>query len=127
MLVSLLKPKDEVESKKLEKGIREGIIEIVKKREDKAIMIGETDSFGNWQEEARKEILQIFGKQTLNSDSLAKLKTMGMIINESLRLYPPIVSIARKVEREVRLGKLIVSANVEIFIPSLAIHHEPQL
>ncbi|ONI31093.1 hypothetical protein PRUPE_1G291900 [Prunus persica] len=178
----LIKTNDEVESKRLEKGIREGIIEIVKKREEKAIMIGETDSFGSdflglllkahhdsnekkrisvddlidecktfyfagqettntllawtvfllalhtdWQEEARKEILQIFGKQTPNSDGLAKLKTMSMIINESLRLYPPIVSIARKVEREVRLGKLIVPANVEIFIPSLAIHHEPQL
>ncbi|KAI5352866.1 hypothetical protein L3X38_005758 [Prunus dulcis] len=45
--ISLLKPKDEVESKKLEKGIREGILEIVKKREEKAIMIGETDSFGS--------------------------------------------------------------------------------
>ena len=31
---------------------------------------------------------------------------MGMIINESLRLYPPVIAIARKVEREVRPGKL---------------------
>ncbi|TQD83615.1 hypothetical protein C1H46_030853 [Malus baccata] len=52
---------------------------------------------------------------------------MSMIINESLRLYPPLVSIARKVGRVVRLGNLIVPANVELFIPSLAIHHEPQL
>ena len=49
-----------------------------------------------------------------------------MIINESLRLYPPVVSIERKVAREVRLGKLLVPADLEIFIPALALQHEPQ-
>lgn len=51
---------------------------------------------------------------------------MGMIINESLRLYPPVVSIERKVAREVRLGKLLVPADLEIFIPALALQHDPQ-
>ena len=51
---------------------------------------------------------------------------MSMIINESLRLYPPAVLILRKVDKEVRLGNLIVPANVELLVPNLAIHHEPQ-
>lgn len=51
---------------------------------------------------------------------------MSMIINESLRLYPPIVSIVRKADNEVRLGNLIVPADVELLIPNLAFHHEPQ-
>ncbi|VVA24177.1 PREDICTED: cytochrome P450 [Prunus dulcis] len=80
----------------------------------------------DWQAEARKEVLQLFGRQNPNPDGLSKLKTMSMIINESLRLYPPVVSVERKVRREVRLGKLIVPANVELIIPILAIHHEPE-
>lgn len=52
---------------------------------------------------------------------------MSMVINESLRLYPPAVNISRNVEREVRLGKYILPANMELVIPILAIHHDPQI
>ncbi|KAK9934980.1 hypothetical protein M0R45_022099 [Rubus argutus] len=172
------KTSDDIESERLEKGIRDSIMGIVKKREDKA-MSGEEESFGSdflglllkahhdtndkqriliddlvdecksfyfvgqettnsllswtvtllalhsdWQEEARKEVLQLFGKQTPNPDGLAKLKTMSMIFNESLRLYSPAVSITRRVEKDVRLGKLIVPPNVQLQIPVLALHHE---
>ncbi|KAM5567453.1 cytochrome P450 CYP749A22-like [Rosa sericea] len=171
---------DEIESEKLEKGIRDSIIELVKKRERKATS-GEEDSFGSdflgsllkahhdanqnqrisvddlvddcktfyfagqettntliawtvfllavhtdWQEEARKEVLQLFGKQNPNPDGISKLKTMSMILNESLRLYPPAVAIPRITGREVRLGKLIVPANVQLLVSVLAPHHEPQ-
>ena len=51
---------------------------------------------------------------------------MSMIINESLRLYPPVVAIPRRAEREVRLGKLIVPANLKFVLSVLALHHEPQ-
>ena len=49
---------------------------------------------------------------------------MSMIFNESLRLYSPAVSITRRVEKDVRLGKLIVPPNVQLQIPVLALHHE---
>ncbi|CAL8095434.1 unnamed protein product [Prunus armeniaca] len=78
----------------------------------------------DWQEEARKEVIQMFGKQTPNPDGIAKLKTMSMIINESLRLYPPVIFFERKAAREVRLGNLVVPANVELQIPNLAFHHD---
>ncbi|KAK9932872.1 hypothetical protein M0R45_020094 [Rubus argutus] len=176
----IFKSRDEIESERLEKGIRNSIIEIVRKREKKA-MRGEEDSFGSdflglllkahhdanqkqkisvddlvddcktfyfagqetsnsllawtvfllalhtdWQEEARKEVLQLFGKQNPNPDGISKLKTMSMIINESLRLYPPSFVIPWRAEREVRLGKLIVPANVELVFSILSLHHEPQ-
>ncbi|PRQ40588.1 putative cytochrome P450 [Rosa chinensis] len=80
----------------------------------------------DWQEEARKEVLQLFGKETPNPNDLSKLKTMSMIINESLRLYSPILYVTRSIERTVRLGKLIVPADVELIIPFLAIQHDLQ-
>lgn len=81
----------------------------------------------DWQEEARKEVLNLFGHQNPNPDGITKLKTMSMIINESLRLYPPVLAIIRKAEREVRLGKLTLPAEVLLFIPNIALHHDPQI
>ena len=52
---------------------------------------------------------------------------MSMIINESLRLYSPVVSLPRKVGRKVRLGEVIVPANLELIISPLALHHDPQI
>ncbi|KAK7822129.1 cytochrome p450 cyp749a22 [Quercus suber] len=81
----------------------------------------------DWQEEARKEVLNFFGHQNPNPDGITKLKTMGMIINESLRLYPPILSIVRKVERKTRLGKLTLPAELVLIISNIAVHHDPQV
>lgn len=51
-----------------------------------------------------------------------------MIINECLRLYPPALALTRKVEREIKLGnKLFLPANMNIYIPILALHHDPQI
>ncbi|XP_050373901.1 cytochrome P450 CYP749A22-like [Argentina anserina] len=174
---------DEIESDKLEKGIRDSIMEMVKKREQKAVAkSGEEEILGSdflglllkahhstdeknqislnelveecrtfyfagqettntllawtvvllgqhqdWQEEARKEVLQLFGKQNPKPDGILKLKKMSMIINETLRLYPPATLLRRKVAREVRLGKLLLPANVELLVTPLALHHDPQL
>ncbi|KAM4121311.1 hypothetical protein ACJW30_03G198500 [Castanea mollissima] len=81
----------------------------------------------DWQEEARKEVHNLFGHQNPNPDGITKLKTMGMIINESLRLYPPILLIARKVERRTRLGKLTLPAELVLLISNIAVHHDPQV
>ncbi|XP_048317938.2 cytochrome P450 CYP749A22, partial [Ziziphus jujuba] len=81
----------------------------------------------DWQEEVRKEVLSLFGHENPNPEGIAKLKTMGMVFNESLRLYPPIIGIMRKVGREIRLGNLILPANLNLFISPLPLHHDPQI
>ncbi|KAF2325482.1 hypothetical protein GH714_029444 [Hevea brasiliensis] len=78
-----------------------------------------------WQEEARNEVFKILGHQTPNADGIAKLKIMGMIINETLRLYPPVTGFVRKVDRKVRLGKLTLPADVNLQISTLLVHHDP--
>lgn len=125
--------KDEIETEKLDQGLRNSIMKIIKEREAKAMRIREEDNFGDdflglllkahhdanvdqritidelidecktfyfagqdttasllnwtilllaihtdWQEQARKEVLQIFGKQNRpNHDSISKLKTVS--------------------------------------------------
>ena len=50
---------------------------------------------------------------------------MSMVMNESLRLYPPVVVILRKVESETRLENVILPPNLNFYISNLALHHDP--
>ncbi|KAK2983893.1 hypothetical protein RJ640_008052 [Escallonia rubra] len=81
----------------------------------------------DWQEKARQEVLKVLGCGRPNSEGISRLKLMGMIISETLRLYPPAVSLTRKVQREVRLQNLILPANMNLNIPALALHHDPKI
>ncbi|KAJ9547107.1 hypothetical protein OSB04_019650 [Centaurea solstitialis] len=80
-----------------------------------------------WQERARQEVVELFGKEYPRSEGIAKLKTIGMIINETLRLYPPGIAIIRKNEKEVKLGSLVIPANVILHVPVLALHHDRKI
>lgn len=84
-------------------------------------------SHTDWQERARYEAFQIFGQKNPSSDGLARLKTMNMIINECLRIYPPVLTVTRKVGRATRLGNVNLPTNMNLFIPILALHHNPQI
>ncbi|KAK3027260.1 hypothetical protein RJ639_041206 [Escallonia herrerae] len=78
----------------------------------------------DWQDKAREEVVRIFGQQNPTSEGIARLRRMNMIFSETLRLYPPAHVLTRKVRRKVRLGKLILPANVNVNIPILALHHD---
>ncbi|XP_040965958.1 cytochrome P450 CYP749A22-like [Gossypium hirsutum] len=58
---------------------------------------------------------------------MAKLKTITMIINETLRLCPPISGMIRKVGREVRLGTLVLPTHSRVDMRIIALHHDPDL
>ncbi|KAK3130757.1 hypothetical protein QOZ80_6BG0497690 [Eleusine coracana subsp. coracana] len=58
-----------------------------------------------WQDRARREVVDVCGDDELPSkEHLPKLKTVGMILNETLRLYPPAVATIRRATRDVTLG-----------------------
>ncbi|KAI3452927.1 hypothetical protein Pfo_009590 [Paulownia fortunei] len=166
---------DDLESEKLEQGIRDCIVQIITKREMEESF--KTDFLGKlleanqdtdknkrmsvedivdecktfyfaghetttsllgwttlllavhqeWQEKARKEVTDLFGQMNPNADGIARLKIMNMIIEESLRLYPPVPAIKRKVDKQVKLGKLTLPPEMELYISPLALHHDPSI
>ncbi|KAL9352326.1 hypothetical protein Peur_055006 [Populus x canadensis] len=172
---------DDIESENLEATIRSSFMNMMKKREQEA-MLGNIDGYGHdffgllleayhdsdktkkisvddlidecktfyvggqettsslltwsvlllaihtdWQDEARNEVLELFGQQNPSQDSIAKLKIMSMVINESLRLYSPAAVVIRRVEREIKMGKITVPANMEVVISTLALHQNPEI
>lgn len=47
-----------------------------------------------------------------------------MILNESLRLYPPIIATIRRAKSDVELGGYQIPRGTEILVPILAVHHD---
>ncbi|TYI99780.1 hypothetical protein E1A91_A13G041100v1 [Gossypium mustelinum] len=81
----------------------------------------------DWQDKARAEVIEVFDTQNSDSEGMAKLNTITMIINETLRLYPPVNGVIRKVGKEVRLGKLVLPTHLEVDMRIIALHHDPDL
>lgn len=82
----------------------------------------------DWQERGRKEVLEVFGKDVYpDADSLNHLKIVGMILNETLRLYPPAVAVLRQAVKPVKLGRLSVPARTQLMLPILGTHNDPAL
>lgn len=81
----------------------------------------------DWQEKARQEVLDIFGQQKPNSDGISRMKTMNMIINETLRLYPPATFPVREVKHEVKLGEFNLPASTKVIISTVALHQDTRI
>ncbi|KAJ9183062.1 hypothetical protein P3X46_006976 [Hevea brasiliensis] len=83
--------------------------------------------YPHWQAQAREEVLQVFGGKKPEFDGLNRLKVVTMILYEVLRLYPPALAISRTVSEETRLGDLILPAGVQINMPTVVVHQDPEL
>eukprot|EP00257_Ricinus_communis_P001632 XP_002512042.2 cytochrome P450 CYP749A22 [Ricinus communis] len=81
----------------------------------------------DWQEKARQEVLESFGQRIPTSDEITRLKIMNMIVNETLRLYAPITNLIREVQKGSRLGKLVAPSRIDIIVPPLALHQDPEI
>ncbi|XP_023739178.1 cytochrome P450 734A1 isoform X1 [Lactuca sativa] len=78
-----------------------------------------------WQVIARDEVLSVCGPRDIpTKDCVSKFKMLTMILNESLRLYPPIVASIRRAKADVELGGYKIPRGTELLIPILAIHHD---
>lgn len=49
---------------------------------------------------------------------------LSMILNESLRLYPPAIATIRRAKYDVELGGCRVPRGTELLVPILAVHHD---
>ncbi|KAK9699131.1 hypothetical protein RND81_08G155100 [Saponaria officinalis] len=83
----------------------------------------------DWQAKARDEVLATFGMaEPTNYDALNRLKIVPMILNEVLRLYPPVVSAYRKLfKSETKLGNLVIPPGVGISLLTIQANRDPKV
>ncbi|XP_068667003.1 cytochrome P450 CYP72A616-like [Aristolochia californica] len=78
-----------------------------------------------WQDRAREEVLQFFGKAEPDIDGLNNLKTVTMILYEVLRLYPPVTFLVRSVLQETTIGGINFPSGVVLTLQTLHLNRDP--
>lgn len=87
-----------------------------------------------WQEKLRTEVVEICGSGTPepHAQQLNKMRLMTMVLNESLRLYPPVPEIGTRVSsvttsNTFKLGQLVLPRGMGFAIPTSYIHRNKEV
>ncbi|KAK1285774.1 hypothetical protein QJS10_CPB20g00040 [Acorus calamus] len=83
-------------------------------------------SHPEWQKRARDEVVEFCGVAGFpNSESIRKMKTLTMVIQETLRLYPPAAFVVREALQDMNLGtNLRIPRGLHIKIPISTAHRD---
>ncbi|GMN64920.1 hypothetical protein TIFTF001_033996 [Ficus carica] len=80
-----------------------------------------------WQDRVRAEVLEAMGGQKLEPSMLRKMKTLKMVIYESLRLYPPAPMLGREALQDLHFGNIHVPKWVNTWISVAKLHQDPKI
>ncbi|XP_055545136.1 probable cytochrome P450 6a14 [Wyeomyia smithii] len=80
------------------------------------------------QDKLRKEIRQVCGEGKLTYDNVCGIEYLNMVVDETLRKYPPVDSLIRTSIKSYQIedSDLKLPERTVIFIPIHAIHNDPQ-
>ncbi|KAK6784526.1 hypothetical protein RDI58_017981 [Solanum bulbocastanum] len=81
----------------------------------------------DWQEKARQEVLQVVREKNPDAEEISHLKIGTMILNEVLRLYPPVIALYKRAYKECRIGDLSIPAGVDLTLPIMLINRDIEL
>nr|QNS29980.1 cytochrome P450 [Nothapodytes nimmoniana] len=80
-----------------------------------------------WQDRVRQEMDKVCSDGILTADSLPKLKMVTMVIQETLRLYPPAAFVSREALEETQIGHILVPKGVCVWTLIPTLHRDPEI
>ncbi|KAK6788277.1 hypothetical protein RDI58_016802 [Solanum bulbocastanum] len=80
-----------------------------------------------WQQRVRDEVVQICKGKIPDADMIRQMKQLTMVINESLRLYPPVAVISREALKEMKFGEINVPKGVNLWTIVTTLHTDPKI
>ncbi|KAM9314864.1 cytochrome P450 3A27-like [Pholidichthys leucotaenia] len=66
-------------------------------------------------------------KGPVQYEALLEMEYLDCVINESLRLYPPIARADRVAKETVQINEITIPKDMVVFVPIYALHHDPEL
>ncbi|KAJ0985344.1 hypothetical protein J5N97_003700 [Dioscorea zingiberensis] len=81
-------------------------------------------SYPQWQARAREEVMEVCKGQPPNAEMIQKMKSLTMVIQETLRLYPPASFIVRETFKEMKFGEFQLPKGINIWIPVSTMHQD---
>ncbi|KAK8670020.1 hypothetical protein V6N13_104786 [Hibiscus sabdariffa] len=80
-----------------------------------------------WQSRVRAEVAQVCGDNLPDADSVSRLKTVTMVIQEALRLYPPAAFVSREALEEIQLGNLTIPKGICLWTLIPTLHRDTEI
>ncbi|KAH6789060.1 hypothetical protein C2S51_004066 [Perilla frutescens var. frutescens] len=80
-----------------------------------------------WQHRVREEVVGLCNGQLPHSDSIRQMKKLTMVINESLRLYPPVSVVAREALNELKFTNTRIPKGITIWMLVTTLHTDPDI
>ncbi|KAG8653365.1 hypothetical protein MANES_05G007600v8 [Manihot esculenta] len=80
----------------------------------------------DWQTRLREEVLKECGLEIPDSDMLARLRLVNMVLLEALRLYCPVVEMFREASKDMKLGNMMIPKDAWVSIPLAKIHRSKE-
>ncbi|KAM0015281.1 putative secologanin synthase [Helianthus debilis subsp. tardiflorus] len=80
-----------------------------------------------WQIRAREEIVQAFGNNQPDFEGLKNLKILTMILNEVLRLYPPVIMMTRATHKDTKLGNMMIPSGMQLTLAMVHVHQDREI
>jgi cytochrome P450 len=77
------------------------------------------------EERVRSEIAAVTGRTAVRGEHIESLRYTQQVVQEVMRLYPPVPLMVREARRVLRLGKEVIAPGTFIYVPIYAVHrHE---
>jgi cytochrome P450 len=77
-----------------------------------------------FQEEVASEVAEVTNGRQVTPEDYPRLKFTNAVVQETLRLYPPLWNIARYTKHDTMVGDMAVRAGTEVWIPIHQIHRD---
>ncbi|XP_012443451.1 cytochrome P450 714A1 [Gossypium raimondii] len=83
--------------------------------------------YPEWQSRIQAEVAQVCDNGLPDADSVSRLKTVTMVIQEAMRLYPAAAFVSREALEDTRIGNILVPKGVCIWTLIPTLHRDPEI
>jgi cytochrome P450 len=82
--------------------------------------------YPNVERKLHDEIELVLGNRIPTADDIPKLQYTEMVLRESMRIYPPVWTMGRRVENDYTVGEYTIPAGSSILMCQYVMHHDPR-